>query len=161
MDCQFTENVSLLIDGELESDAAMRLNEHLATCAICQEAQADFLRLRDSLKGYQPVSSPFAQSTALRTVLGSARVPFWKRRVPVPAPVFVLLLLALLSLGVWRAGTRGVRTPPTAGNQGRKPPIPQAPAGPAGGGLDLARFDHGARAVIYKARQTKAGDVQE
>lgn len=161
MDCQFTEKVSLLIDGELESEAAMRVNEHLAICSICQEAHEDFWRFRRELKIYEPRIGLLTQSRALRDVLGSTGRPFWKRRVAVPAPVFALVLLTLLSLSIWLAWMRVARPPSIAGNENRKPPIAPATVGATPSGLDLASFDHGKRAVIYKARQTKAGQIEQ
>ena len=42
MDCDFTEEVSLLVDGELTPQEAARLGAHIEGCAACRQAQTDF-----------------------------------------------------------------------------------------------------------------------
>src|SRR2546423_3456533 len=71
MDCDFTREVSLLVDGELAPHEAARLRAHMEGCAICQRAGEAFLLLRQELRSYEWASDPHAQSRALAAVLDS------------------------------------------------------------------------------------------
>ena len=161
MDCQFTEKISLLIDGELSEMEAKETRAHLATCDDCQRAQEDFLSLRGAIRAYAPTPNLAAsQERALRRILGSEKPVLWKRSVTLPTPVFALLLVALVALGIWGAFTqRATRAP--AGTDARPGRVLSAPATDSRGGIDLARFDHGERALLYKVRRTNPGDVEQ
>jgi hypothetical protein len=69
MNCDCTEKVSLLIDGELSPVEAHEVERHLLTCTECQEARGDFLNLRNQFASV-PVSFPVAQRDALARILG-------------------------------------------------------------------------------------------
>lgn len=57
MSCEQLENVSLLIDGELQPREARALELHISTCVDCSQAHLDFLALRNQVGSYQfPVS---------------------------------------------------------------------------------------------------------
>jgi hypothetical protein len=57
MSCEELENVSLLIDGELQPREARALELHISTCVDCHQAHLDFLALRNQVVSYQfPVS---------------------------------------------------------------------------------------------------------
>lgn len=71
MVCDFTEEVSLLIDGELPPHEAARLGAHVEGCAACQQAREAFLLLRQGLRSYDLVPDTHAQSRALAAILGS------------------------------------------------------------------------------------------
>ncbi|MBV8859493.1 MAG: zf-HC2 domain-containing protein [Acidobacteria bacterium] len=70
MDCEFTEEVSLLVDGELAPHEAARLSAHVEGCADCRRAREAFLLLRRELRSYELVPDPHAQSSALAAILG-------------------------------------------------------------------------------------------
>jgi anti-sigma factor RsiW len=70
MDCEFTEEVSLLVDGELAPHEAARLRAHVEGCAACGRAREAFLLLRRELRSYDPAPDPLAQSRALAAILG-------------------------------------------------------------------------------------------
>jgi hypothetical protein len=72
MGCHFTEEVSLLVDGELAPDEAARLNAHVEVCAACRQAREVFLLLRQELRSYEHAPDPHAQSRALAAILGSS-----------------------------------------------------------------------------------------
>ena len=65
MKCEFTEQVSLLIDGELPPAEAAALHYHLSSCGECQEARADFLNLRREIGDYELDLSPAFQDRVL------------------------------------------------------------------------------------------------
>jgi len=70
MNCDFTEKISQLIDGELSEVEAREVQRHLTQCAACQEARADFLSFRSEITNYNPSLHPAAQADALRRILG-------------------------------------------------------------------------------------------
>lgn len=70
MNCDFTEDVSQLLDGELPPREAARLRAHLDGCVACQEAQETFQLLRQELNSYVPATEPHAQSRMLASILG-------------------------------------------------------------------------------------------
>jgi anti-sigma factor RsiW len=69
MDCDFTEKISLLVDGELMPHEAARLSAHVGGCAACQEARGAFLLLRQELRSYEWTHDAHAQSKALASIL--------------------------------------------------------------------------------------------
>jgi hypothetical protein len=71
MDCDFTEEVSLLVDGELAPHEAARLRAHVEDCAACKQAREAFLLFRQELRSYERAPDPDAQSRALAAILGS------------------------------------------------------------------------------------------
>jgi hypothetical protein len=71
MDCKFTEEVSLLVDGELAPPEAARLGAHVEACAACRQARESFLLLRQELRSYDWAPDPRAQSKALAAILDS------------------------------------------------------------------------------------------
>ena len=147
MSCNYTEKLSLLMDGELERDEAEQVTLHLSSCLICQQAQADFLSLREQIKShpYEPDAS--AQRQAIKRILNSERLPFWERRIALPVPIFSLMLLALFALVAWSAYVRATRP---ARIEHATSPVDNAPSQ---AGIDLSRFDKGERAVIYTIKR--------
>jgi len=70
MNCECTEKISLLIDGELSTSDAQELERHLLNCVECQEARADFLNLRSQISEFPVAVRPVAQREALAKILG-------------------------------------------------------------------------------------------
>lgn len=152
MDCKFTENISLLMDGELSSDQIPEVQAHLSSCTICQQAQADFLLLRQEIQDYQHEPDLNAQRQILRNIIGKQRVPFWRRKIALPIPALAFMVLLFVAVGLWAAYLRSSKQPqPTATirpAETLKNPAPQENT------FDLSRFDKGERALIYTARRT-------
>jgi anti-sigma factor RsiW len=145
MTCQFTERISQLVDGELAPADAGQARRHLAACALCRQAEADYLALRAEIQAADSAPDPAPARTPLR---GSRRAPIWRREVALPAPVLALLLVALAALGV-----RSVRPPQAPDNAAAPPQRVRREPPPAS---DFSRFDRGARALIYKARRAES-----
>lgn len=163
MDCEWMEKVSALLDDELSEEDARGLREHLAACRICQRAEREFLILRREIKSYTIEEARRAGERVLHKILKSENVPFWKRRIALPAPALAMLLLMALALGVWAVFTRreAQRLAAQATREEKKEiERPSAPASGIGG-IDLAQFDHGGRAVVYKMRRENLGDVNQ
>jgi anti-sigma factor RsiW len=161
MKCEFTEQVSALLDGELEVQEAQSLREHLLACEACHQAERDFLLLRRELQSYRsraPQGEP--ERHALARLPGAEHVPFWKRRIALPAPALASLILAVLALGVWMIAARRPKEsmPAPVAREEKRTVTTRAPATPAEGEVDLARFDSGGRAVIYKVLLDNAGN---
>lgn len=85
--CDWTEKVSLLIDGELGSEESRSVETHLGDCLACRAAREDFLLLRRRISSYQPDVSLAAQREALRNILaaGRAESPAAGRATAAPA----------------------------------------------------------------------------
>ena len=71
MGCDFTEEVSLLVDGELSPGESVRLRAHVEGCASCKQSLDAFLMLRQELRSYDLTPDPRAQSKVLASILGS------------------------------------------------------------------------------------------
>lgn len=102
MNCNFTEKISLLIDGELPPAELRELESHLLVCAECQQTRADFLNLRTQITGFETVLQPAVQNRSLKRILSR------ERRTPLPqlpwgfgrAVAFASLLIAATFLGL-------------------------------------------------------------
>jgi anti-sigma factor RsiW len=73
MNCDCTEKISLLIDGELKPAEARELEVHLLDCVECQEARADFLNLRNQITDFPLAFDPSSQREALARIVGKRR----------------------------------------------------------------------------------------
>src|SRR5690242_5788758 len=71
MDCDFTEEVSLLVDGELAPHEAARLGAHVEGCAACRQARESFLLLRQELRSYEWAPDSDVQRAALSSILNA------------------------------------------------------------------------------------------
>ncbi|HET6671455.1 MAG TPA: zf-HC2 domain-containing protein, partial [Pyrinomonadaceae bacterium] len=69
MNCNQTEQVSLLIDGELPPLERTRVKEHLVECADCHAAQESFLFLRSQINNYTGNVDAPAVAAALAKIL--------------------------------------------------------------------------------------------
>jgi len=74
MNCDCTEKISALMDGELPSSEARELERHLLNCVECQDARADFLSLRSQISDFPVSFAPVAQREALSRILGKEKV---------------------------------------------------------------------------------------
>lgn len=152
MDCNFTQKVSQLMDRELSPDEAAATRMHLAACEQCQQTHDDFLRLRNELKAHDFQLAPFAKEHAMTKVVPSRSEPLWKRRIAVPVPVMVTMLIAIIALALWLS----FRRPQTNGLHTVRVPAKE----PGNRTFDLSKFDHGERATIAKVKQAEISQGQ-
>jgi Putative zinc-finger len=150
MNCDCTEKISLLIDGELPAADARVVERHLLECVECQQARIDFLNLRSQVAAYPIVLSTAEQREALghilskqdattarslpddrRTGIGGGRRSNWGpnwRFTPGWAAVAGLLLvgslLALVFYGYSRSNSTGS---PREQTTRVKLPVPDSP----------------------------------
>jgi preprotein translocase subunit SecG len=54
MACKLTEQVSLLIDGELPPSETRAIERHLLECAECRQVRVEFINLRSQISAYVP-----------------------------------------------------------------------------------------------------------
>ena len=155
MDCDFTEKISLFVDGELSPDESERVGRHILACPVCKLTQEDFLRLRQEIKSYDFKPGPLAESQALDRILSSQKTPLWKRRVALPVPVFALILILLIASGLWSVSSLLAKPQPPGGGIRAEKRFDETT--PPQTGLDLSRYDGGGRAVIYKTRRAEGG----
>ena len=185
MDCkEFRELLDLYVDGELPPEAMASASVHATECEPCRRAQTELTQLQRAVKSvvsqYQPPSQlvetvqhvyqsrwrrllfqfkPVARSSTSQAL---DRVPLWRRRITLPVPVFTLLLMALLLPFGWFTFNRRVnRSSPETTNKARPEQINSVRSGAPEDQTDLARFDHGERAAIYKIRRIRAVGAQQ
>src|SRR5262245_2664009 len=79
MNCDCTEKISQLIDGELPAAEAREVERHLLDCLECRQARLDFLNLRSQIGAYAPAVDRARQQQALANILSQSR--------PAPASV--------------------------------------------------------------------------
>lgn len=156
MGCDFTEKISLLMDGELPPDESERVRRHILACSTCKQTQEDFLRLRRKIKSYDFDTDSLARNQALDRVLYSEKEPLWRMRVSLPVPVFALILIALITSVAWAVFILPTKSESSKGIGGSEEGSSETISAPQNG-LDLSRYDGGGRAVIYKARRTDIG----
>src|SRR5436853_5982881 len=113
MDCNLTEKVSLLIDGELAQDEAEQIKKHIADCSICSRANEDFLSLRQQIKSYEFVPDREAQRQALARILASEPVSLWRKKLALPVPVFALVILMMMAVAGWAIFLRAAPPSPS------------------------------------------------
>lgn len=65
--------LSAYVDQELFGNELTMVQEHLATCAVCQFEQARIASLRDKLRSLEPVCVPIGLETRLRAGLTRGR----------------------------------------------------------------------------------------
>ena len=139
MDCNFGIKVSLLLDGELSAEESEQVRKHLEICAECRQSEQDFLFFREQIK-----ESVENKDFALPEFLSAKPTPFWKKAIPIPAPVFVVSLLTLIGFGIWCLSPKSSQHSMIAKDK----PTQNQP-----NDVSLARFDKGGRAEIYVIRK--------
>lgn len=73
MNCNFTEKVSSLIDGELTQAEMREVERHLVSCGECQQMRADFLNLRSQIANFETSLQTAVQNRALKKILSAER----------------------------------------------------------------------------------------
>jgi len=106
MNCDFSEKVSLLIDGELSSNEARVVERHLLECVDCRQLHADFLSLSSQLDAYiparvaAPTRSELARLLSPRHAKNAGRKPWWEVLGGRLSPAAVTIVAVLLVAGV-------------------------------------------------------------
>lgn len=151
MECPQLFKVSLLVDGELTPDEEARLREHLGDCPQCRQAWADFSDMRREIRSIEPQAVQNAEHV-LANILAPPKSGFWHRTIQVPAPLAAAAVVLLAVLVLWMGTLQWGRT--SAPGSAPDSLVSQ------GQGIDLARFDHGGRPLLFK-RPKPEGPVGE
>lgn len=95
---QWEEQLSALLDGELDEAERRALEEHLSGCAACREYLADLTAIREAME-VVPAPGGLAESVMARVIprAGRRRPASWRRRGLLAA------CCALALLGLWRS----------------------------------------------------------
>ncbi len=158
MDCEFLEGVSLLIDGEMSGEEAEQVREHIKGCVVCRQAEQEFLHVRQQIRSYKSKADSYSAGRALREITVRKSTRWWEKKIALPAPAFALMVLVMLALLSWSLFVRPVATAPGTLDRARRLPVSDQPGA---GEQDFSRYDHGERAVIYKAQRTPAGNLEQ
>lgn len=154
-DCDYSEKVSELMDGALAPEEIDRVKWHLRTCPLCREMHHSFLETRDQLKLLGSSLTPAIDQRVRNRITKASHDPpsIWSRTVRIPIPVAAVLMAVIFGLVIWflaseraRRGSELDRRPEST----RAAPVTREEPGVQS---DLARFDKGGRAVIYKERR--------
>ena len=75
-----------------------------------------------------------------------------------PAPIFALVIVALLAFGAWSLFVRTTlqQTRELDKRVSNVKPV-EAMSNTESGAMDLSRFDHGGRAILYTERRSETG----
>jgi hypothetical protein len=110
MNCNFTEKISSLIDGELEPAEAREVERHLLNCGECEQARADFLNLRMQIAGFESSLNPAVQSRVLKKILSTERrAPRglqWGWNTPAVAFATLLIVGAIIGLVIYQSSSK-------------------------------------------------------
>ncbi|HEU4835522.1 MAG TPA: zf-HC2 domain-containing protein [Pyrinomonadaceae bacterium] len=141
MNCNFTERISSLIDGELSTAEAREVERHLLGCSDCQQVRADFLNLRSQIAGFETSLQPAVQNRALKKILATprrapARGFTWGFGTSAVAFATLLIVAAIIGLLMYKSSNTNdqhvaVQTPtpvPSASVQQKQPEPEASPA---------------------------------
>jgi Putative zinc-finger len=145
MNCNCTEKISSLIDGELSTSEERELEGHLLNCSECQTAKADFLSLRGQINDFPVPHSPMVQREALARILGTKKPSAksgslgwrWVLNPAFAAVACLVLVAAVIALVVyprWKSNT--IQNPEIAD---RRSPRSTASPGTGAGRVDNPR----------------------
>jgi anti-sigma factor RsiW len=108
MRCEaYEEQISVMIDHELDDEQAGALFAHLGTCAACRRSLQSVLDLRSGLLEEMPPLAPkdldarILKQWRLRHRAAADRTPvrlhLWTGRISLPVPVAAVILLFLIA----------------------------------------------------------------
>jgi anti-sigma factor RsiW len=153
--CEYSEKVSELIDGQLASEEIEKVKVHLIGCQACKEMHEAFLETRGTIRTFaKSLTRPadrHARDRILRDGIGRPTT-LWTGSIRLPIPVAVVMAVIMIGLAVWSVLSNTARRgfEPTRNSVGQTRPTGELVSGQS----DLARFDRGGRAVIYKERRS-------
>lgn len=157
MNCEFTEKVSSLIDGELSAEESERVRTHIAVCASCKAAREDFLLLRREIKDSAFI---FAPDKGARRTENSGNGFIFGRKITLPAPIFAALLLTLIAVSGSLISSKLKRSEQIiTGGTIKKSSDTDDNEPKSSNAESIAKFDGGGRAEIYVRRNQPTTDV--
>jgi anti-sigma factor RsiW len=126
MTCEaYEEQISAMIDHELDDEQAGTLFTHLGTCAVCRRSLQSVLDLRSGLLEEIPPSAPkeldekILKQWRLRRRTAADRAParlhLWTGRISLPVPVAAVILLFLIAGSLMVSSIRSQQQLPMEG----------------------------------------------
>lgn len=99
---EYQEQISQLIDGELEGSSQPALFSHLGTCAECRGFFQKSLQLRYLLSAERAETIPVGLNERMHQAPSQTkhRMQFWRQRLAIPIPIAATILLALALGGI-------------------------------------------------------------
>ena len=150
--CDFAQMVSEFIDEELSKEDAELVKDHIISCSICAQALKSFLSSRNDIRSYEFFVSEGVQVRVLQKILGRPKPGLlWRKRIAIPVPVAMTFALVMIVLVLFRF--HDFKKPMESSNLAEMPLVRSRLNKDTLAGFDLARFDHGERAVIYKEQR--------
>jgi anti-sigma factor RsiW len=102
----YEEQVSALIDNELNEEEAELLFRHLSACPSCRRSLRTVLDLRSDLKEQEPPLAPaeldekvLRRAVVEKRYVGDRKpmaIRMWKRRISIPMPVAAAITIILI-----------------------------------------------------------------
>jgi hypothetical protein len=149
--CEFAQMVSEFIDEELSNEDAKLVKDHIISCSICTQALQSYLSSRNEIRSYKFIVSEGVQVGVLQKILGCPKTSLWRKRIAIPVPVAMTFALVMIVLVLLRVHDF---KKPMESQELAEMPLARSPLNKDTlAGVDLARFDHGERAVIYKEQR--------
>lgn len=148
MKCDYGEQISMLIDGELSGAESEKIRHHLATCKDCRTLEKDFLFLRGELK--KPLREKILdRATAVSPTFEKQKS--FSRFIPRPALALALFMLICAVAGIifFISGLNKDKQVASEAENRAMPELNRLNKD------SLARFDKGGRAEIYVASKNE------
>lgn len=135
MSCNYTEKISLLIDGELAAVEAREVERHLLNCAECEQVRADFLNLRSQLAGFELELQPAVQNRELKRILSRGERPAarglrWSWTTPAVVFATLLIVVAIIGLVFYQSSSNKQQGPQQIATVPNPAPAPAATVHP-------------------------------
>ncbi len=111
MDCRKRENqISMVLDGQLESSASEELLAHIATCKTCRSLRDRIIELNAGMAALAPVLAiPPDLATKVKERISAARNREYDRHLTlVRRQVPIVVMTVLLAIGVGNLAGRSV-----------------------------------------------------
>lgn len=147
MKCEFSEKVSMLIDGELSEADSKEVKTHINECEDCRNLEKDFLFFRQQIKG------SLNDEIENEQFVYKEKKSFFDMKISIPAPVFSLLILLLVGGIVWFFLLSANQDVNAEKNQDKI----TFPIISSKDETSLARYDKGGKAEIYVIPQQNVG----
>ena len=143
MSCEeATDLLALDAVGALEASDREVVERHVATCAACTHAAAEYADLASLLPAALELVPPPARlrrrlmAQVYAEATASVALPWWRRLIAaIPAnraftAAGAVAVVAAIAFGIWAVAGRGASTAPRTPCRGRRPPGP-SPSAPS------------------------------
>jgi hypothetical protein len=171
MNCvEVSGNLEAMFDETLDAVSRASINQHLSVCAKCKTDWHDLQQLRRLLRESMVIApSEMLDERTLKAFdnkwPASAAEPvnersWWRKKITIPVPAFAMTLVLLAgifwSFSAWNRDTEKSvkRVTPLNLTEAHGEDKASREA------VDLSRFDHGERAVIYVEKGTSSRAIE-